>query len=143
MSTNKTYGLQDHVLYGLQDHVFQKCHYAAKMCFKISYLWDPNVKRCWCINNVSLSGCAKLMVAVRAGGTAETRETVATAAVTEAGAEAATTAVVVAAAAVAMTAVAATTVAAEADLLVWGKSHCATAPLRYLNVLWKMMRVIL
>lgn len=94
----------------------------------------------WCINDVYLSACAKVTAAVRAGGTAGTRATAAMA-VTEAGAEAATTAVVVAVAV--MTAVAATTEAAEADLPVWGKSHCATAPLRYLNVLWKMMRVTL
>lgn len=78
--------------------------------------------------------------AVRAAGSDGTRATAATAAAaTEAGAGAATTAVAVAAAA-ATTAVVATTAAAEADLLVWGKSHCATAPpLKYLNVLWITM----
>lgn len=97
----------------------------------------------WCINGVSLSGCVKLTVAVRAGGTAGTKETVATAVVTEAEAEVATTAVVVVVAvAAAMTAVVAMTVAAEADLPVWGKLRCATAPLRYLNVVWKMCVIL-
>lgn len=83
------------------------------------------------INDVSLSlsVCLQLTVAaVRAAGSDGTRATVAAA--TEAGAGAATTAVTVAAAvaAAATTAVVATTAAAEVDLLVWGKSHCATAP---------------
>lgn len=81
----------------------------------------------WTLNvNLSLSGYVKRMAAVRAGDSTGTRVTVVTAAATEVGVEGATTAVV--AAEVAMTAVAATTAAAEADLLVWGKSLCVTAP---------------
>lgn len=114
----------------LQDQVLLKCPPAVKFLVAAAAV-------SWCIDSISLtlSGCVKLTAVVRVGGTAETRETVATAAVTEAGAVAATTAVVAAAA---TTAAAAMTTAAEADLLVWGKLHCATAPLRYLNVVWKM-----
>lgn len=60
-------------------------------------------------------------MAVRAGGTDVTRETAVTVAGTEAEAVAVTTVV-------ADMTVGATTVAEEADLLVWGKLRCATAP---------------
>lgn len=65
-------------------------------------------------------------MAVRAGGTDVTRETVATVAGTEAEAVAVMT--VAATTAVAATTVGATIAAEEADLLVWGKLRCATAP---------------
>lgn len=65
-------------------------------------------------------------MAVRAGGTDVTRETAATVAGTEAEAVAVMT-VAVTTVVADMTA-GATSVAEEADLLVWGKLRCATAP---------------